>query len=140
MKQCPNCNNEIREDLDFCSQECAKQFKEKNKLAKKSSKTESNNEDKTKENNVRLILEFIGINQKDVRKDCYRHWEKFILFCMKNSGQKWNSIRLRLRSWIGIDFRYLDDYILACEEWGIIKKDNEDNLIFKGLPEKEVSP
>jgi hypothetical protein len=56
---------------------------------------------------------------------------------MKNSGKNWNdSIKPRLRSYIGVDGRYLEDYLKCLISWGIVKLDN-GNQIFLGIPEEE---
>ena len=85
--------------------------------------------------NFEKILESIGVTHDNVRQDAYNHWQRFIDFCRRNSGKDWRHfIRPKLRSWIGVDFRYIDDYLESCLSWGIMELDN-GILFFKGLPE-----
>jgi hypothetical protein len=82
--------------------------------------------------NVERILESIGVTHDNVRQDAYNHWQRFINFCKKNSGSDWRQdIRPKLRSWIGVDFRYIDDYLECCLSWGIMTLD-DGILLFKG--------
>lgn len=80
------------------------------------------------------VLLFMGINRDDLRRDAYQHWLKFINFCRDNSGRDWDSVRLRLRSWIGVDFRYLDAYLSTSCDWGIICE-KHGKLVYVGIPD-----
>jgi len=89
--------------------------------------------------NIETILAYIGITHDNVRVDAYNHWCRFIEFCKKYSGKDWrHDIRPKLRSWIGIDYRYIDDYLESCMSWGILDLNN-GILIFRGLPDAEES-
>jgi hypothetical protein len=90
--------------------------------------------------NVETVLEYIGVTKDNLRADAYNHWYRFIEFCKRNSGKNWKEdIRAKLRSWIGVDFRYLDDYLESCLSWGIMELD-DGNLIFKGIPNGAEMP
>ena len=90
--------------------------------------------------NVETILEYIGVTHDNVRQDAYNHWQRFIDFCRKNSGKDWkHDIRSKLRSWIGVDFRYIDDYLECCLSWRIIELD-DGILNFKGIPDEAEIP
>jgi hypothetical protein len=90
--------------------------------------------------NVETVLEYIGVTHDNLRADAYNHWYRFIEFCKRNSGKNWKEdIRAKLRSWIGVDFRYLDDYLESCLSWGIMELD-DGNLIFKGIPNGAEMP
>ncbi|MBT0159920.1 hypothetical protein G4O51_08040 [Candidatus Bathyarchaeota archaeon A05DMB-2] len=90
--------------------------------------------------NTEIILTYIGATKDNLRADAYNHWYRFIEFCKRNSGKNWKEdIRAKLRSWIGVDFRYLDDYLMSCLSWGIMEL-NDGNLIFKGIPDDAEMP
>ena len=92
------------------------------------------------EQNVEDILAHIGITRENVRHDAYNHWYKFIEFCKKNSGKDWkDDIRPKLRSWVGLDFKYIDDYQKSCLAWKILEL-NEGHQIFKGIPKSSETP
>jgi hypothetical protein len=94
----------------------------------------------SKKLNVEKILEFIGITHDNVRQDAYNHWYRFIEFCKQNSGKEWkHSIRPKLRSWIGVDYRYIDDYLESCLSWRILEL-NDGVLIFRGIPNDAEIP
>jgi len=79
------------------------------------------------------ILKFIGVTHDNVRHDAYNHWYKFADFITKNNGKSWKDyIRPRLRSYIGIDFRFIDDYLECFLAWKIIDIKN-GNLFFIGI-------
>ena len=87
--------------------------------------------------NLETILAYIGITHDNVRVDAYNHWKRFIEFCKSNSGKDWrHNIRPKLRSWIGVDYRYIDDYLESCISWGILDL-NDGILVFRGLPDAE---
>jgi len=88
---------------------------------------------------IETILSHIGITHDNVRVDAYNHWRRFIEFCRKYSGKTWkDDIRPKLRSWIGVDYRYIDDYLESCMSWGILELD-DGILVFRGLPDPEES-
>ena len=90
--------------------------------------------------NVETILEYIGATKQNLRADAYNHWHRFIEYCKRNSGKSWkDEIRPRLRSWIGVDFRYIDDYLESCLSWGVLEL-CDGVLIFKGIPDSEEIP
>ena len=91
----------------------------------------------TTDPSIEAVLKFMGIEKRNFTKDvAYRHWEKFIEFVKHNSGKSWhNFIRPRLRSYVSIDYRYLDDFLESCLSWGIMKLVN-GNLTFIGIPEE----
>jgi hypothetical protein len=90
--------------------------------------------------NIETVLAYIGITKDNVREDAYNHWYRFIQFCKEASGRNWKyDIRPKLRSWIGIDFRYIDDYLESCMAWGVLELD-DNALIFKGIPDTAEIP
>jgi hypothetical protein len=90
--------------------------------------------------NVETILEYIGATRDNLRQDAYNHWHRFIDYCKRNSGKNWkNDIRPKLRSWIGVDFRYIDDYLESCLSWGILELD-DGVLNFRGIPDEAEIP
>lgn len=142
MNNCKNseCNKEIPENLNYCSENCIRKHIELKNQAKELAK--ANQELKIVNSNFNIeneeILKYIGITTHNVRPDAYNHWLRFIDFCKKNSGKKWkDDIRLKLRSYIGVDFRYIDDYFNCCLSWNIFDLKN-DILYFKELPKEEI--
>jgi hypothetical protein len=90
--------------------------------------------------NVETILAYIGITTENVRPDAYNHWYRLIDFCKRNSGKEWkHDIRPKLRSWIGVDFRYIDDYLECCLSWRIMELD-DGTLNFRGIPDEAEIP
>lgn len=90
------------------------------------------------ENVLRNVLEYIEVNSTDMRKDAFRHWQKTILFLIKHSGESQARILLLMRSSIGIDYRYLNDYLNTLQEWGVINV-TDDIIKFIGVPKnKEI--
>lgn len=89
---------------------------------------------------IETNLAYIGITSENVRQDAYNHWHRFIDFCKRNSGKEWkHEIRPKLRSWIGVDFRYIDDYLECCLSWGIMEL-SDGVLLFKGIPDNSEVP
>ena len=72
----------------------------------------------------------MGIEKQNFSKPvAYTHWDRFVRFSMENSGKNWNdSIKPRLRSYIGVDGRYLEDYLKACIAWGVVKLEDGTDL------------
>jgi hypothetical protein len=90
--------------------------------------------------NIETVLEYIGVTHDNVRTDAYNHWYRFIEFCKRNSGKEWkNYIRPKLRSWIGVDFRYIDSYLECCLSWEIMELD-DGILSFRGIPNDAEMP
>jgi hypothetical protein len=114
--------------LDFCSKECAQNFKQKQEETKKTF-------EKKTDTTIEAVLKYIGIEKTNFTKSvAYRHWERFVQFIMENSGKSWNEfVRPRLRSYLGIDFRYIENYLESCLAWGVMKLEN-GNVVFVGLP------
>jgi hypothetical protein len=139
MPQCqnPECGKEIPEGKKFCNEICHRRYyelkgeKQKKPLIKPNLNYESDPQ-------VEAVLKHIGIEKQNFSKSiAYTHWERFIKFIMENSGKNWNDfIKPRLRSYIGIDNRYLEDFLKSCLAWDIVRLDN-GNLIFLGIPKEE---
>ena len=84
---------------------------------------------------IEEVLAYIGITKDNVRTDAYNHWKRYVEFVKENSGKNWKEeIRPKLRSWIGVDFRYIDDYHKTCNAWGIHREIN-GALIYLGIPD-----
>ena len=124
----PECGKEIPEGKNYCNQECLKRHLELKNEAKKATVVF----DET----IEVVLKYIGIEKENFTKDvAYRHWARFIRFIMDNSGKSWdNFLKPRLRSYIGIDYRYLDDFLESCLSWGAVELRN-GNVIFIGIPD-----
>jgi hypothetical protein len=94
---------------------------------------------KRTEATIEMILAFIGITHDNVRQDAYNHWKRFIEFIRNRTPANWkDDLRPKLRSYIGVDFRYIDDYYECCLSWGIIRSNN--GLVdFVGIPDQKES-
>jgi hypothetical protein len=88
-----------------------------------------------KNENIELVLRYMGIDKEIVRKDAFNRWKRFIEFCNSNSGEYYSVVRCKLRYWLGIDFRYIDAYFDTCLACGIIQV-NSGVLVYKGKPEE----
>jgi hypothetical protein len=56
------------------------------------------------------------------------------------SGSNWyNDLRLKLRSWLAIDYRYIDAYLDACLSWGAMEMRN-GCVFFVGIPKDAEIP
>ena len=126
----PECGKEIPEGRVYCDQTCLERHIE----LKRHKKNGRNVNDP----NIEAILKHMGIEKSNFGKRvAYQHWHRFVEFLKNNSGKKWNDfLRPRLRSYIGIDFRYIDDYLESCISWEIVALEN-DTLVFIGIPKEE---
>lgn len=117
----PECNQQAPEGSKYCGEPCLRKH-----IALR------------KPRSIEAVLRYIGIEKDNFSKHvAYRHWERFIRFIRDNSGENWdNFLRPRLRSYIGIDYRYINDYLDACIAWGIMKLVN-GQLVFIGIPKQE---
>lgn len=90
-----------------------------------------------KQQTIEQTLNHIGIVQSDTRADTYNRWKRFLEFIRDNSGKSWREeVRPKLRSWLGIGFRYIDEYFNACLTWKIIELHN-GIINFKGVSDNE---
>ena len=130
MPKCrnPECDKEVEEGKNYCNQDCLKRHLEIKAEAKK----HPIQIDPT----IEAVLGYMGIEKENFTKDvAYRHWARFIQFIKDNSGKSWdNFLKPRLRSYIGIDYRYLDDFLESCLSWGTVELRN-GNAVFIGIPE-----
>ena len=134
-KQCKNCKKPLppsSKDLDFCSEDCAKTYKNN---TESKPKTQAVQVDPT----VETVLKYMGIEKQNFTKSvAYHHWERFVRFIMENSGKNWNDfVKPRLRSFLGVDFRYIESYLESCLAWGVMKLEN-GNVVFVGLPKGDA--
>lgn len=122
MPKCmnPECGKDIPDGKNYCNEHCLDRHIElrKAKLQKKA-------EIRAGDPAIEDILEYMGVTHDTVRQDAYEHWRRFIQFLKDKSPASWgNDLRPKLRSWIGVDFRYIDSYFSACLSWGIIELNN----------------
>jgi len=139
MPNCKNCGKEIPKGLDFCGEDCIREYKDKNKDAEvmKKAYEQMDKEEPKTDQTIEQVLRYIGIEKDNFAKNiAYYHWTRFIEFTRNNSGKNWKTfIKPRLRSYVGIDHRYLEDYLDSCLSWGIMKL-VDGNLFFIGVPDK----
>lgn len=133
----PEYGKEVSGDRLYCSEECHTRYFER-RGEKRIDNPFKINRKYESDPQVEAVLKYIGIEKQNLSKSiAYTHWERFINFIMENSGKNWNDfIKPRLRSYIGVDHRYIEDYLKSCMAWGIVKLDN-GNLIFLGIPKEE---
>jgi hypothetical protein len=81
---------------------------------------------------VKQDLAYMGVTT-EMRKDAYNHWLRFALYACLNTGIRWEKARMRLRSFIGVGYNFIDEYKGTSIEWGIIRIDN-DILTYVGRP------
>ena len=119
-KQCKNCKKPLPSNtLDFCSKKCAHEYKV----------------EMTSENpEIEEILALIGVVRETTsKKIAYEHWYKFVELGTKMNGKEWQTTRNMMRSYVNVDFRYLDDYLKCLMAWGIFSVNN-GILTFHGVP------
>jgi len=125
----PECMKTIPNNMNYCSEDCLRRHIE----------LKTQNREALTDKTVEEILEHIGVTQDNVRADAYNHWKRLIEFVKDNSPALWREeIRPKLRSWIGVDFRYIDDYLSACLAWGIIELKN-GTIKFLGIKRRDTS-
>ena len=128
MPECrnPECGKEIPKGMTYCDGGCLKRH------------LELKQENKTVDSTIEAVLKYMGIEKQNFSKNvAYNHWERFVQFLKDNSGHSWNDfLRPRLRSYIGIDQRYLNDFLQSCLAWGIIALEN-GNVIYYGIPKDD---
>lgn len=89
---------------------------------------------------VEMVLSYIGVTRGTTRKDACDHWKRFIELVRMRSGKSWYSdLKPKLRSWLGIDYRYIDAYLDSCLSWGVMEMKN-GNVFYIGIPENAEIP
>jgi hypothetical protein len=90
---------------------------------------------KNRQQNIEQIMEYMGVTHDNARVDAYNHWQRFLEFCRDHNFEDWrHEIRPKLRSYIAVDYRYIDDYLESCIAWDMIEL-IDGALFFKGIPE-----
>lgn len=109
----PECSKEIPEGMTYCNEDCLKRH-----LAIKREQKELDSE-------IEQILAYMGIYPDEVgKKVAFRHWYTFIEFAKKMNGQDWRRVRNLMRSYVNVDFRYIDDYKDCAVEWKVLSVNN----------------
>jgi len=128
----PECGKEIQEGMNYCGEDCFKRHIELKKLKK-----EQESEEPSKNPEVEEILSHIGVSRETTsKKIAYEHWYRFVELALKMNGKNWQTVRSMMRSYVNVDFRYIDDYLKCLTAWGIFSVNNSI-LNFHGIP-KEV--
>jgi len=127
---CKNCGKEVKQGLtNFCSKSCLDEYK---------LKQQDSDEIKNKPE-VKAILERMRIFEGDMPKFGFRHWVNFITFLIEQKNKSWDETYNKLRSVVGVDYRYIDDYVKCAKAWGIINiNGNILHIIFE-IPKTEKS-
>jgi hypothetical protein len=131
--QNPECEKEVAEGKKYCGQECIKK-------AVALRRQNRQNDSEGSDSSVETVLKYMGIDKANFTKNvAYRHWELFIKFVRDNSGRSWDGfIRPRLRSFIGINYRYLEEFVECCLAWETVVLE-DGNLVFIGVPKRETA-
>jgi hypothetical protein len=82
---------------------------------------------------IEASLEYMGVRRGKGRDVGYTHWLDFFQIMKKHSGDSEHRIIGLARSYVGIDERYLKQFIHACLEWGTVRESN-GHLFYVGLP------
>ena len=140
----PDCNKEIPKGLnsDYCSEDCLRRhttIKAENKH--KSFDADHFNENLALENSdIGADLKFFDITPQTTSKHiAYVHVYRLLSIIKSHNGQDWNKVRNLCRALILIDFRYIDDYLEAYSELGLIALRN-DKIYYLGVPKTEPQP
>jgi hypothetical protein len=90
---------------------------------------------------VERVLDYMGVQKENFNKSiAYWHWHRFVTFIKENSGKNWKEeIRPKLRSYVGIDYRYLEAFLESCIAWKVMILNN-GKVEFLGIPEKRSNP
>jgi len=131
--KCANseCENIIEDDKHkFCSDDCHKRFNELRGVPK-------NIMVDPIQQDIEKTLNFMGINKSSYGKPyAYNNWYNLIEFIKKNSGLRYNEIvKPRLRSIMGMQHRYIDEYMETLFSWEVILL-KEGCIVYKGCPEE----
>jgi predicted nucleic acid-binding Zn ribbon protein len=142
MRQCNNCGKRIPDNLTFCSQECAKQMKEKfSKAFPISAQILEEQKTQTKkpnlnESNLKAICDFLDLNEaKDGRLIVKADLMKKIIYLLSKwkTGNKRELID-KLSIYTCISTRKIrEDYLQPLITMGILVEYNY-TLRFQGLP------
>jgi hypothetical protein len=129
--QNPECGKELPEGKKYCNQEC---LKKAISLRKRGNYKASEAVDSS----IETVLKYMGIDKANFTKNvAYRHWELFLKFVRDNSGRSWDGfIRPRLRSFIGVNYRYLGEFLESCLAWETMVLE-DGNLFFVGVQKDE---
>jgi hypothetical protein len=87
------------------------------------------------EYSINDILNYCDIDKENLRHDAYQHWYRFLEICIKYNGWLWNTVWVRMRGAVGIDFRYLTAIKETFLSYGVIEI-NANILHFIGIPDK----
>jgi len=123
----PECKKEIPEGSNYCNKECLRRHIE----LKKSKQPDSGDMEE-----IEKILAHIGVVRETTsKKIAYEHWYKFIELGIRMNGKEWQIVRSLMRSYVNVDFRYIDDYLKCLIAWGIFSVNN-GLLNFHGIPKE----
>ena len=82
---------------------------------------------------IEEALEFMGVKRGKGREIAHNHWIDFIRLLKEHSGESEERILGLARSYVGIDERYLKQFVHACLEWGTVRENN-GHLYYLGVP------
>ena len=85
---------------------------------------------------IEEIIDYMGIDKKDLNRITYKNLVSFMMGLRGYSGLSWQSeIKPKLRIQVGLSFKTLDEYFLAVQAFGVFEL-VDGKLFWKGLPKR----
>jgi hypothetical protein len=85
---------------------------------------------------IEQVLRYMGVRRGNNREIGYQHFHDFVHILKQHSGEDEERILNLARSYVGVDRRYLKQYLGACLEWGTATA-RDGKLQFVGVPKGE---
>jgi hypothetical protein len=83
---------------------------------------------------IKAVLDYCHVDGPPAtRRDSYVHWERCLACIRENSGMAQPRMMIRLRAWVGVDFRYLQNYLDSFVEYGVISVNSV--ITYIGIPD-----
>ncbi|MCW4020276.1 MAG: hypothetical protein NWF14_03485 [Candidatus Bathyarchaeota archaeon] len=108
------------------------------KLPTESEEKDADRESFIKNTEIEQILAYVGVTQDNTsKKIAYEHWYRVIEFGIRMKGKEWQEIRSMMRSYVNVDFRYIDDYMKCLKAWKVFSVNN-GILHFNGILNRSI--
>lgn len=86
---------------------------------------------------VEEVLRYMGIDKETYGKQfAYRNWVKTVESIKRFSGMDYKMFKNRLRTILGMQDRYTEEYIDSIISWEVAQL-SKDCIIYVGIPEKK---
>jgi hypothetical protein len=83
--------------------------------------------------NIEQALAYMGVRHGTGREIGYQHWFNILALVKQREGEKEEELISLARSFVGVDERYLRQYLKSCKAWGTIRVD-DGRIYYVGLP------